>query len=92
MSRGHRISDVEAQARERRLRRCFRTVFPDLSDGEIANAAISRLGAWNSLAVLRLLHEVEAEFRVVIDTAELNRFTSFEAIVATLPRLRRRET
>jgi len=54
-----------------RLRKCFATVFPDLSDEKTLQASAAELTQWDSLATLNLLALIEEEFGVSIDLDDL---------------------
>jgi acyl carrier protein len=54
-----------------RLRKCFATVFPDLSEGQTLQASAAGLKQWDSLATVNLLALIEEEFGVSIDLDEL---------------------
>jgi len=69
---------------EARLLRCFRDVFPTLSDDEMRAAEMRRLGRWDSAALLLLLARIEREFGVDVDRARLGREASFRSIVERL--------
>ncbi len=61
--------------------RCFEHVFPHLSQAEIVRAAMARLGRWDSMRLVTLLGVVEREFRLTLTPAEINRCTSFQAML-----------
>jgi acyl carrier protein len=65
-----------------RLARCFAAVFPDLPPGEIPRASTASVAAWDSLAAATLLAVVEEEFGVQVPAEDLDRFVSFEGILA----------
>ena len=69
---------------EQRLLRCFRGVFPTLSDDEIRAADMRRLGRWDSATLLLLLARIEREFGVDVDCGQLGRATSFGLILERL--------
>jgi acyl carrier protein len=64
-----------------RLVKCFAAVFPDLPAGEIGAATPERVAAWDSIANVTLLAVVEEEFGIAIDPEDLERLTSFEALL-----------
>jgi acyl carrier protein len=70
-----------------RLRDCFRTVFPDLSDEQIDSAARAELSEWDSLATLTLLTVVEEEFELELDDQAVEQFDSFEAVERVVERI-----
>ena len=59
-----------------RLVRCFAAVFPDLDEEELDRAAVSSVGAWDSLATVTLISVVEEEFEVVVDPQDVELFVS----------------
>jgi acyl carrier protein len=67
---------------EQQLVDCFRHVFPVLTDPEIREASMRRLGAWDSAALLMLLARVERAFGIRFLDEEINVCTSFEAMLA----------
>jgi len=69
-----------------RLQNCFQTVFPDLDAASIPTASVERVAGWDSIAQLTLLNLVGEEFGIDIDFEEFAGATSFEAILAKLPR------
>ena len=70
-----------------RLRDCFRTVFPDLSDEQIESAARVELSEWDSLATLTLLTVVEEEFELELDDQAVEQFDSFAAVERVVERI-----
>lgn len=67
------MNDVQA-----RLAKCFLAVFPDLNPAEIVHSAANTVTGWDSVATVTLLTLIEEEFRLRIDVADLDQFTSFE--------------
>jgi len=67
-----------------RLISCFRKVFPGLSNSAIVSANMRNVGAWDSAALLFLMAAVEREFRITFNADQVNRFTSFAAILEML--------
>ncbi|MCF6312320.1 MAG: hypothetical protein L3J39_07695 [Verrucomicrobiales bacterium] len=63
-----------------RLITCFRTVFPDLTDGEIAQASMASLAKWDSLATVMLISVIEEEYQLQVADDDLQDFVSFELI------------
>ena len=61
--------------------RCFRPVFPRLTDAELATASMARLRQWDSAATLMLLVRVEREFQIRIEIEQAARFNSFRSVV-----------
>jgi acyl carrier protein len=76
-----RVDDVRA-----RLERCFASVFPDLSPGEIEAASPETVEAWDSLANATLVTVVEEEFELEISPDELDGLVSYEQLAAYLER------
>jgi acyl carrier protein len=64
-----------------RLTRCFAAVFPELAPEEIGAATPERVPAWDSIANVTLLAVVEEEFAVTIEADDLERLTSFAAVL-----------
>lgn len=67
-----------------RLVRCFRAVFPNLSNDVIAAASVETLPQWDSLAMVTLKALLEGEFAIQIDPLDLVECDSFETISAYL--------
>lgn len=67
-----------------RLMVCFKRVFPDLSEPDILRATMKTVAAWDSTALLMLLAAVEKEFKLRLNTEEVNHFTSFTSILILL--------
>jgi acyl carrier protein len=67
-----------------RLLNCFTTVFPVLSEEEIATASIDTVGSWDSLTSAVLISTVEEEFGIQVALDDLMRFVSFELIFSYL--------
>jgi acyl carrier protein len=72
-----------------RLARCFRAVFPHLSESEVVRANTNRTPGWDSLATTNLVAAVEDEFEVMFEADEIDRLNSFEAFAQRLSRFRR---
>jgi acyl carrier protein len=64
---------------ERRLLRCFASVFPGLSPDDIRVAGREMTGSWDSLSAVTLAAVIQEEFRVEIDPQVLLDLDSFEA-------------
>jgi acyl carrier protein len=71
----------EARAR---LMNCFAAVFPGLPAAEIPTATPLTVAAWDSIANVTLLAVVEEEFGITVDADDLERLTSFEAMLEYL--------
>jgi acyl carrier protein len=65
---------------ERRLVRCFSSVFPDLSEHEIRNASVDSVPGWHSLASVTLISVVQEEFGVQVSLTDLPNLISFSAV------------
>ena len=72
---------------EIRLIRCFSSVFPALTPGEIRAASAQALAPWDSLAAVTLVAVVQQEFSVTIDLLDLPELDSFAAFHTYLRRL-----
>ena len=73
----------EVTVREK-LAKCFRAVFPTLSDASIPGASVATVGAWDSLAAITLLYVVEEEFQTAVDLDRLAELNSFESLAEYL--------
>jgi acyl carrier protein len=69
-----------------RLVRCFRAVFPNLSETEVVKANTNRTPGWDSLATTNLVAAVEEEFGVMFEADEIDRLDSFDAFAKRLSR------
>ncbi len=78
---GGAVSDSRA-----RLVKCFSVVFPQLEEGEIPQATLTSVAAWDSLATVTLITVVEEEFGVNIGLENLEQVTSFSGILDYLSR------
>ena len=65
---------------DERLVRCFASVFPTLSEGEIRASSIGQLFEVDSLAGVTLLALIDQEFGVNAELSDLLELGSFEAI------------
>jgi len=63
-----------------RLVRCFRAVFPDLSNEAIAAASVETMPQWDSLAMVTLVALLEGEFAIEIDPLDLVECDSFVSV------------
>jgi len=63
-----------------RLTRCFRAVFPALTDEAIPRAQRDGVAAWDSLASVMLVRVIEEEFGVTIDFLDLEDLQGFQAM------------
>jgi acyl carrier protein len=64
-----------------RLVACFAAVFPDLPADAIPHATPVSVAAWDSIANVTLLAVVEEEFGITVDPDDLERLTSFDALL-----------
>jgi acyl carrier protein len=67
-----------------RLVRCFQAVFPGLSAEAAEKARPEAVPGWDSIATVTLLNVVEEEFRVQFEPEDLERLTSFDALLERL--------
>lgn len=72
---------------DRRLLRCFASVFPWLSPEEIRNINAESAESWDSLSAVTLSAVVQEEFGVDIDPEILPDLRSFEAFRTYLRQL-----
>jgi acyl carrier protein len=70
---------TEADQLTERVRNCFRTVFPDLSDEQIETAVRAETEEWDSLASLELLTVIEEEFGIQLSDDVVEGLVTFEA-------------
>ena len=66
---------------EQRLIRCFKAVFPELTETDVARASVSRLAAWDSVATVTLAASVEEEFGIQFEADEIERMNSFQSFL-----------
>jgi acyl carrier protein len=64
-----------------RLARCFAATFPELDETEIESAAITSVGAWDSMATVTLLALIQEEFGIAIPPEDIDRLISFGLIL-----------
>jgi acyl carrier protein len=64
-----------------RLTRCFRRVFPGMSEADVPSATQENTAAWDSLAHVRLLSLLGEEFGLDVDFEEFDGAASFAAIL-----------
>ena len=67
---------------ERRLKDCFRTVFPDLPEVQISSASQATVSAWDSIATVTLVTIIDQEFGIELDLDKLSQLDSFNSIRA----------
>lgn len=70
--------------KRQRLIHCFKAVFPDLSESEVAGASTSSVLAWDSVATVTLLAAIEEEFGIQLSFDEIERMSSFENWLARI--------
>ncbi len=63
-----------------RLAKCFATVFPTITEGDIQAASPTTLPEWDSITAIQLLVVIEEEFETQIDFEHLAELDSFGAI------------
>jgi acyl carrier protein len=77
---------------EERLIHCFASVFPALTEEEIAKATANSVGMWDSLSTVTLAAVIQEEFGLEIDPDVLPSLDSFRAfrdyLFATVPATR----
>ena len=64
-----------------RLRACFSSVFPNLTDEETLEARAEGIPEWDSLATVTLVSLVEEEFDIRLDLDELEELMSFQKLL-----------
>jgi acyl carrier protein len=64
-----------------RLSRCFRAVFPELSDAQIEQADITNVARWDSVNQIMLMTVVGEEFGVELDIEDLERLGSYKGFL-----------
>lgn len=69
---------------KKRLIRCFRAVFGQLTPEELMHASADSVEGWDSVATVTLAALVEEEFGVQLEPSELEQLTSFECILRIL--------
>jgi acyl carrier protein len=69
---------------EDKLIKCFRAVFPGLSENEIRQASPHTVAVWDSVATLNILVLVQEEFGVEFGETDLECLTSFQEILGFL--------
>jgi acyl carrier protein len=79
-------TDATAMGMNERLRTVFGRVFPVVDEGDIGTAAINVTPGWDSLAHIRLVMEIEAEFGIDIMPNDIGRLTSYRSILDQLER------
>lgn len=67
-----------------RLIQCFTAVFPELAADQIVRASTAGTSTWDSVNAVVLVSVIEEEFGLEIPPEDLDRFSSFEAILGYL--------
>jgi acyl carrier protein len=57
------------------------SVFPDLTEDEISTSSIASVSAWDSLATVTLVAVIEEEFKIPVQSEDLELFISFDLIL-----------
>ena len=70
--------------KQQRLIRCFRAVFPELSESDVSRASISNQPAWDSVATVTLAAAMEEEFRIQFEPEEMEKMTSSQSCLDLL--------
>ena len=63
-----------------RLIKCFRMVFPVVSEDQVHHASLIETPAWDSLASVNLIAVIEDEFAMEIPIDDYEQMSSFENI------------
>jgi acyl carrier protein len=64
-----------------RLIKCFKAVFPALSEAEILLASFTSVADWDSVAAINLLTLVEEEFGIEVPAEDIENLISFALIL-----------
>jgi len=73
------MDDIQA-----RLARCFRAVFPSLTDATVMKADATNTEGWDSVASVTLFAAVEEEFEIPIDFQDSTALFSFAGLLEYL--------
>jgi acyl carrier protein len=65
---------------DERLLRCFASVFQEIAPGDLRNASVESIAAWDSLASVTLADLVQDEFGIEIDLLDVAELDSFHAL------------
>ncbi len=65
---------------EKRLKKVFLSVFPNLGNEEIVTASTESIPTWDSLATLTLFTTVESEFAVTLGLDQIQNIKSFDDV------------
>jgi acyl carrier protein/catechol 2,3-dioxygenase-like lactoylglutathione lyase family enzyme len=79
-------TDTTATDTNERLRTVFGRVFPAVKEGDMDTVAINVTPGWDSLAQIRLVMEIEAEFGIDILPNDIGKLTSYRIILDQLER------
>ena len=63
-----------------RLVKCFKAVFPNLTDEEVMLASITSVSEWDSIAAISLIVVLEEEFGTEISPDEIENLISFDLV------------
>jgi acyl carrier protein len=63
-----------------RLSKCFRVVFPELSDSQIESADMTNTARWDSVNHIMLITVIGEEFGIDLDLEDFDRLTSFSGL------------
>ena len=63
-----------------RLVKCFKAVFPNLTDEEVMLASITSVSEWDSVAAISLIVVLEEEFGTEISPDEIENLISFDLV------------
>jgi acyl carrier protein len=69
---------------EKRLRKVFETVFPELAPEQIPSASQSSVENWDSVAAITLINVIEEEFGIQMEFEDAAELTSFSKILEYL--------
>ena len=67
-----------------RLARCFSSVFPEIPAKDIQNSSLKSVPRWDSMETITLLSVIEEEFGIQFELEEIERLSSFSAILQRL--------
>ena len=67
-----------------RLIKCFRMVFPKVSEDHVPRASLVETPTWDSLASVTLIAAIEGEFAMEIPLGDYEQMSSFESIYVYL--------
>ena len=63
-----------------RLTKCFRAVFPELTDAQIESADMKNTPRWDSVNHIMLITVIDEEFGVDLDLEDLDLISSFRGL------------